>query len=861
LDEAIAEYHTAIHLKPDNANAHNRLGIALNLQGKPDEAIAEYRTAIHLKPDDHSPHENLGKTLMALGKLEAAIAELRASVRLGLGCATAHTELGNALKDQGKIEEAIAEYRTTARLNPNDPGPRVNLGAILGKFKHDYDGAIVELREAIRLKPDAAAAHNNLGTALNGQGTVTDAIVEFREAIRLEPDLAMAHHNLGDRLRDQGNLDEAIREYRLVIRLKSDYPDAHSNLGAILCDRKHDYDGAVAEFRETVRLKPDDAQAHYCLGNALGGQGKLSESVAELREAILRAPDYAEAHCNLGRKLGEQRDYAASLAELRKGHELGSKRPGWGYPSAQWVANAERLAALAERLPAVLRNEDRPKNAAEQLDFAQMAYDGMQFASSARLFANALAADPKLGDDRQAWHRYNAACAAALAAAGQGTDDPRPTDTARATLRQQALDWLTAERDAWAKLLETGKPAARATVVQTLKHWHKDTDLAGVRNAEALGKLPPNEQKVWTALWADVDAMLKRNELQAQVTLVNPAKAQSKPERPAAKPGEARRVKAGDHASHGNTGSVTARAKPTNEVAGDRAAGRPKPDIDKLPNGSEATTALAKRWPAILKGEDRPRDTAERLAFAELAYDRKHFAAAARFWAEALAADPKGGADHEADRLYRAAHAAILAADGKGKDDPPPDEQAKGRLRTQAVDWLKADLASWAEVLEPGLAQDRTGLIRALLQWKTETDLAGVRDPQALKKLPPEEQGLWRTFWASVDIVLKPDDCWAHTHLGEALNAEGKREQAVAEFRSAIRLAPYDGGTCYGMAMAMRDQGHADPAIELLSRAVKWDSEHLDNPGGAVWELGHTLRAAGRFDDAVATYRRIREMN
>ena len=63
------------------------------------------------------------------------------------------------------------------------------------------------------------------------------------------------------------------------------------------------------------------------------------------------------------------------------------------------------------------------------------------------------------------------------------------------------------------------------------------------------------------------------------------------------------------------------------------------------------------------------------------------------------------------------------------------------------------------------------------------------------------------------------------------------------------------------MALAMRAHSHVDPAIELLSRAVEWDSEQLDEPGRAIWELGHTLRSVGRFDDAIATFRRVREMN
>jgi serine/threonine-protein kinase len=138
-----------------------------------------------------------------------------------------------------------------------------------------------------------------------------------------------------------------------------------------------------------------------------------------------------------------------------------------------------------------------------------------------------------------------------------------------------------------------------------------------------------------------------------------------------------------------------------------------------------------------------------------MAYPRRYFAAAARLWGEAFAADPTLRADRDAQRLCHAAHAAILAADGKGKDEPPPDDQSRSRLRAQAADWLKAALATWSKALESGSDPDRVRLTRAVQRWKNETDLAGVRDPDALAKLPAPEQQAWRSFWSDVDALLR----------------------------------------------------------------------------------------------------------
>ena len=73
---------------------------------------------------------------------------------------------------------------------------------------------------------------------------------------------------------------------------------------------------------------------------------------------------------------------------------------------------------------------------------------------AAEYFAKGLQADPKLGDDRQAQHRYHAARAAVLAATGQGKGKPPLDDAAKAKLRRQARDWLKAELTAWTKQLD-----------------------------------------------------------------------------------------------------------------------------------------------------------------------------------------------------------------------------------------------------------------------------------------------------------------------------------------------------------------------------------------------------------------------
>src|SRR6185437_12716585 len=114
----------------------------------------------------------------------------------------------------------------------------------------------------------------------------------------------------------------------------------------------------------------------------------------------------------------------------------------WRYPSAQWVRDVERLAALNAKLPSILSGEAGPADATEALDYALLAeFQGLHGAS-ARLYVEAFRSRPSLIDDMNAEHRRDAAGIAAMAGCGRGNDDPPLDEAVRTRWRRQAIDWL-----------------------------------------------------------------------------------------------------------------------------------------------------------------------------------------------------------------------------------------------------------------------------------------------------------------------------------------------------------------------------------------------------------------------------------
>jgi tetratricopeptide (TPR) repeat protein len=497
---------------PADLWGNHQLAVALAGNGRPAEAVRYFTAALTLRPDRPMLYRDRAQALVEAGEPDAALEDYRQCVALAPQHAWAHLNLANALRAKGQPEEAIAEYRETLRLKPDIAGAHPDLGFILSE-RGRLDEGIAECREAIRLKPDFPMAHNDLGAIFcDIKHDYPTAEAHLREAIRLKPNYANAHFNLGHALGHQGKLDEAIAEFREAIRLKKDLAEPHDGLGTSLLGKGQSEEAIIAEFREANWLKKDFAEAHYALGFALASKGKVDEAIAEYREAIRLKEDYPEAYCNLGDILRKQGDHVGSLAMYRKGHELGSRRPGWPYPSAQWVAQAEQLAALAERLPRLRSGEDRPRDATECLAVAQMCYDSTRYAAAARFWAEALEAQPKLADDLKHQHRYNSACAAALAGCGQGKDTGQLNDKERARLRRQALDWLRADLKAWRRLQNTEPDKARsaAEITPVLQHWLVDPDFARLRGPEALAKLPEAERQPWQSLWDDVAAALAR---------------------------------------------------------------------------------------------------------------------------------------------------------------------------------------------------------------------------------------------------------------------------------------------------------------------------------------------------------------
>jgi tetratricopeptide (TPR) repeat protein len=124
--------------------------------------------------------------------------------------------------------------------------------------KGDYEHAVADASEAIKLKPESAPAHAIRGGMHLSYNEFPKAIVDFSEAIRLDPSDANFFGSRGYAYAQSGDSEKAIADYSELLRLRPADANAYYDRGGAY-EKREDFDKARSDYEQAIRLQRDYA--------------------------------------------------------------------------------------------------------------------------------------------------------------------------------------------------------------------------------------------------------------------------------------------------------------------------------------------------------------------------------------------------------------------------------------------------------------------------------------------------------------------------------------------------------------------------------------------------------------------------
>jgi tetratricopeptide (TPR) repeat protein len=287
--------------------------------------------------------------------------------------------------------EATAKMLAAVSADPQNADLRDQCGGLYLR-QHEWTKAQQQFAEAVRLKPDFAAAHLHLGMALRAQGQagtgaefqkaydlapqnpgiaaeVANALISagqseqaipiLRQAMQVSPRNSALTYQLALAYQDTGKVEEAISLFRKVTEAEPRNSAALTNLGLALCQVQRAKDAVPVLQRATV-LAPKDLTARQNLAAAYVNLGQYDDAIATLRAALKLAPNDPRLHYNLGVAFKMKDEAGNAIPELKEAEKLDPSQPEAPYVLGMLYSQTGHMEEAAEALSASLKL--RPEN-------------------------------------------------------------------------------------------------------------------------------------------------------------------------------------------------------------------------------------------------------------------------------------------------------------------------------------------------------------------------------------------------------------------------------------------------------------------------------------------------------------------
>lgn len=216
--------------------------------------------------------------------------------------AVKRNDRGEEFRKKGEFDNAIQEYTEAIKLNPMFSWPYNNRG-LARAAKGEFDEALKDFADAIRLDPKYAFAFNNRGLVRAAKGELENAMKDYTEAIRLSPRYAFPYHNRGVLWVKQGDFGQAIADFAEAVQLDSQFAAPNNEIAwirATCADPRFRAGKEAIEFA-TKACEQTGWKSYNeldTLAAAYAEAGEYTSAVIWGQTALDKAPDNQRQSCS-----------------------------------------------------------------------------------------------------------------------------------------------------------------------------------------------------------------------------------------------------------------------------------------------------------------------------------------------------------------------------------------------------------------------------------------------------------------------------------------------------------------------------------------------------------------------------------
>jgi tetratricopeptide (TPR) repeat protein len=293
MDEAIAEWTTAISADPSQSNGYYNRGTVWAKKNNYNSAIADYNRAIEINPRWLRYFIMRGNAYASKNDHESAIADFSEAIRINPQEETGYFNRALQWSQQRQFDRAAADFNKAIELAPKSAKYRY-WRAVSKRESGDLDGAIEDFTEAVQLAPKAWDARNDRGLIYLKKGDLDHALADFSSAIELQPKVAVPRNNRGRVWLEKGELDKALADFDETVRIAPNNSFGLALRGFAYV-QKRDYGLALKDFDAAIAATPDFVLAYAYRGLAFEGKGDIERARTDYEKALTGSSAYDTA--------------------------------------------------------------------------------------------------------------------------------------------------------------------------------------------------------------------------------------------------------------------------------------------------------------------------------------------------------------------------------------------------------------------------------------------------------------------------------------------------------------------------------------------------------------------------------------